>query len=139
MTNEELARGYLRQARYRLGEVERALSDGEWAIAIRRSQECVEQALKAALRFVGLEPPKWHDVSEVLLRYPERFPPWFRERLDDLALISRRRKEHRELSFYGNEVEGIPPDALYTLEDAQQARDDAQVVYRLCHRLIEGR
>jgi len=136
MTNEEMALSYIDQARYRLGEVERAFADGRWAIVVRRSQECVEQSLKAALRFVGIEHPKWHDVGDILVRNADRFPHWFRREVERLRLISRRRKEHRELSFYGDEMAGITPEELYDEEDARQALEDARFVHGLCSRLI---
>lgn len=31
-------------------------------------------ALKGMLRYVGVEPPKWHDVGGILVEHAERFP-----------------------------------------------------------------
>ena len=33
---------------------------------VREAQEIVELALKGLLRQVGIEPPRWHDVGELL-------------------------------------------------------------------------
>lgn len=136
MTNEGMARNYMAQAQYRLEEVERAVQAGQWPIAVRRSQECVEQALKAALRFVGIEPPKWHDMRRVLEDNVNHFPAWFRQGVETLGQISARRREHRELSFYGDEAAGRTPGDLYGEEDARQALDDARLVCERCQRLV---
>ena len=40
---------------------------GSWADGVRESQEVVELALKGLLRVSGIEPPRIHDVSEVLM------------------------------------------------------------------------
>jgi HEPN domain-containing protein len=47
----------------RLITAERANSNGNYSYAVRSSQECVELSLKAALRAVGVECPRKHDVS----------------------------------------------------------------------------
>ena len=44
----------------------------------------MELLLKASLRFVGAEPPKWHDVGVVLKRESSKFPNWFQEMIDEL-------------------------------------------------------
>ncbi|MEM4298190.1 MAG: HEPN domain-containing protein [Nitrososphaerota archaeon] len=85
MDNLDMARANLRQAVERIETVKRALEGGNYAYAVRQSQECVELTLKAALRVVGVEPPKWHDVGPVLKREGLRFHEWFREIPDDLV------------------------------------------------------
>ncbi|MEM4141107.1 MAG: HEPN domain-containing protein [Nitrososphaeria archaeon] len=79
MNNIELAVSYIDEARRRLKTAENALKEKAYAYCIRQSQESVELALKAALRLVGIEPPKAHDVGPILLSEKERFPEWFRE------------------------------------------------------------
>ncbi len=64
---------------------------------------------------MGVEPPKWHDVSPILRREIDRFPEWFREYLDELVSISRSLRKERELAMYGDEEAGIPPGS-YILE-----------------------
>jgi len=72
-----IARSYLRQAEARLEDARDALSEGNYPYAVRLSQECVELSLKAALKAVGIDYPKVHDVSDVLEVVSERFPEWF--------------------------------------------------------------
>lgn len=61
-----MARAYLRQAEERIKHAEEAFVDGNFAYVIRQCQESVELALKASLRLIGVEPPKFRDVSPVL-------------------------------------------------------------------------
>ena len=63
----EMAEAYLRQASFRLRYAGDALRAGNHPYALRLSQECVELSLKAALRLVGIEYPKVHDVSGLSL------------------------------------------------------------------------
>ncbi len=74
MNNIELAQAYIEEARRRIRTAEQALSEKAYAYCIRQCQEAVELLLKAALRLVGIELPKWHDVGPVLVRFQDRFP-----------------------------------------------------------------
>ena len=66
MNNLELAEQYIRQAEVRVKHSSEALEDGEYPYVIRQAQESVELALKGALKLIGVEPPKWHDVGPIL-------------------------------------------------------------------------
>jgi len=70
----DLARSYLRQAEERLKHARESLESGNYPYVVRQSQEAVELLLKAALRIVGVEPPKWHDVGPILKREINKFP-----------------------------------------------------------------
>lgn len=132
MTNGEIARSHLRQAQLILAEAERYRRDGIWHLAVRRSQESVELALKGTLRGAGLEVPHVHDVSAFLLEHSQRLPAGLTPHLDRLVSISRRLRREREVSFYGDEESGAAPDRLYTAADAEQAVGDARQVVELC-------
>jgi hypothetical protein len=67
MTNDSLSRSYLRKAQVRLGVLDLLVEKRAYSDVVREAQEPVELALKALLRHVGIEPPKWHDVSTILL------------------------------------------------------------------------
>jgi len=58
LNNIAMARNYLRQAQARTQTAETAVSQGNYAYAVRQSQEAVELSLKAALRLIGIEPPR---------------------------------------------------------------------------------
>jgi HEPN domain-containing protein len=46
-------------------DVQNALVDGNYNLAVRRSQEVVELALKGGLKVLGVDYPKVHDVAPV--------------------------------------------------------------------------
>ncbi len=137
MNNIALARSHIRQAEERIRHAREALESGNYPYVVGQCQEAVELALKAALRTVGVESPKWHDVGPVLRREAHRFLQWFREKIDYLASISRSLRKERELAMYGDEEAGIPPEELYTRIDAEQALAQAQLVLDLVKRLFQ--
>lgn len=136
MTSDRMARSHLAQATYRLAEVQHALRDRQYAIAVRRSQEAVEMALKAALRAAGVEPPRWHDVGDVLRANAARLPPALQASVERLARISADLRQDREAAFYGDEAAGLTPDDLYGEADARQAAEDAAFVVDLVGRSL---
>lgn len=138
MTNERIARGYFQEAEGRLRHLDTFLADKRFATVVRETQEVVELLLKAALRFVGIEPARTHDVSRVLLENASRFPDWFSAEIEELGRISTEMAEDRGPSFYGDETRGIPPDELFQQEDAETALERARFVFRCCRRLFEG-
>lgn len=69
-----MARSYIRQAEERLHHARESLDRGNYPYVMRQSQEAVELLLKAALRLVGADVPKWHDVGSILRKEKRRFP-----------------------------------------------------------------
>ncbi|MEM1633678.1 MAG: HEPN domain-containing protein [Sulfolobales archaeon] len=132
-----MAQSYLRQAEERIRHAKEALDRGNYPYVIRQCQESVELLLKAALRLVGVEVPKWRDVGPVLRREAQRFPEWFQAEIPALARISRKLRREREPSMYGDEESGIPPDELYDRSDAEEALDHASKVYSIVIKLIQ--
>jgi HEPN domain-containing protein len=103
----EVAASYLRQAEPRLKDAKDAMEEGRLPYALRLSQECLELSLKASLKLVGIEYPKKHDVSEVLLRVGTRFPDWFASAVPALAEASLALAERRAISMYGTRSGGF--------------------------------
>jgi HEPN domain-containing protein len=132
VTNEEMAQSYLRQARDILGEAERHRGAKLWHLVVRRCQETVELALQAILRASGIEVPHVHDVGIFLVDHAGRLPSVTAPHLDRLVSVSRRLRQEREISFYGDEETGAPPDRLYMASDAEDALRDARFVVELC-------
>ncbi len=128
MRNRELAADYVRRADIRLRAIDVLMAAGSWADVVRESQEAVELALKGLLRHVGIEPPRIHDVSEVLLAGRDRLPEALRADVERLAEISKDLRRDRELAFYG--AEDLTPSGFYCLEDAVEALDRARYVVR---------
>jgi len=124
MRSPELAVDYVRRAKARLVAIDALFKGESWADVVRESQEVVELALKGLLRAAGIEPPRTHDVSEVLMAERERFPKAIQQNLETLAAGSRTLRRDRELAFYG--AEDLTPSGFYTQEDAASARDIAR-------------
>ena len=128
MNNLDMAKSYLKQAEERVKHAEEALKTGNYAYTMRQSQESVELALKGALRLLAIEPPKWHDVGPIIKKHRDLFPQWFKQRVDEIASISRKLRREREPSMYGDEETGTPPDQLYSLMDAKEALEYAKKI-----------
>ena len=126
MRNRDLSRDYARRAQARLRALDVLFEAESWADVVRESQEVVALALKALLRSAGIDPPRIHDVGEVLLAERARLPPALEGRLEQLADASRRLRRDRELAFYG--AEDLTPSVFYKREDADAARDAARMV-----------
>jgi len=129
MRNRDLAGDYVRRAEVRLGSLDVLFDAASWADVVRESQEVVELALKGFLRAQGVEAPRVHDVSEVLLAERERLPAAVRGEVERLARISKDLRRDRELAFYG--TEDLTPSDFYTREDAERAREGARVTVGL--------
>ena len=82
MHNRGLATDYVHRATVRLDAIDVLYRAESWADVVRESQEAVELALEGLLRSRGIDPPRIHDVSEVLLREQERLPEPVREHVD---------------------------------------------------------
>jgi HEPN domain-containing protein len=53
-------------------EVQGALSEGDLNLAVRRAQEVVELCLKGALKLLGVDYPRVHDVAPVFSEQVQR-------------------------------------------------------------------
>lgn len=124
MQNRDLAKDYLRRSQARLKALDVLFAEESWADVVRESQQIVELVLKALLRSYGVEPPRVHDVSDIMLREASRLPAPLATHLERLAAISKRLRRDRELAFYGSE--DLTPLAFYSREDASRALDDAR-------------
>jgi len=126
MQNRTLAEDYVRRAEVRLRAVDVLFEAESWADVVRESQEVVELALKGLLRSVGVDPPRIHDVADILLSERERLPAELLASVDRLADASRSLRRDRELAFYG--AEDLTPSSFYRRSDAVSARDAARDV-----------
>lgn len=129
MTSDSLARSYFQKGRKRRRALETLFEDEAYSDVVRKAQELVELVLKGMLRFVGVEPPKQHDVGELLRAHRDRLPAAVATEVERLAGISRRLRKEREFAFYGDE--DFIPTEEYTREDAQSALDDARFTLTL--------
>ncbi|GAB4178227.1 MAG: hypothetical protein Fur0039_21930 [Rhodocyclaceae bacterium] len=126
MTTDELARSYFIRARKRMLALEVLMQAEAYPDVVREAQEIVELALKGMLRWVGIDPPKWHDVGTILVEHAAKFPPALQTQLPVLAQISLRLRRDREAAFYG-EVDLIP-EQVFGREAAEQAMSETETV-----------
>lgn len=136
MKSDESTKRMISRATIIVEEAEYLQRKQAWNMVVRRSQEVVELALKAALIWAQIEVPRIHDVGPLLKQYADRYPEPFRSRIHQLASISRMLRAEREISFYGDEQSGVPPESLYTPEDAKEALLKAHEVLSACRELI---
>jgi len=132
----KLAEDYLRRAKVRVKSAELAYSDKAYPDVVRYSQECVELSLKAALRSIGVEYPKEHDMSRVLKAVKDRFPEWFRRETESLGEISRDLADKRAPSLYGIESLGKAPSDIFDKDDAENALLSAKHVLNIVSKLF---
>ena len=121
--NKDLTKDYLKRCEARLKAIQVLMNEQSYADVVRESQECIELALKALLRSVGVIPPRTHDVSKLLLDEKDRFQGSLKKNVDKFAKISKDLRRDRELAFYGSE--DLTPSDFYSKEDATQAFDSA--------------
>ena len=123
---DHVASDYVRRATVRLQAVEVLHTAASWADVVRESQEAIELALKGLLGSYGIDPPRLHDVSEVLRAERGRLPQSVHGHVDRMAAISRDLRCDRELAFYG--AEDLVPSEFYGEEDARRALEGARFV-----------
>ncbi|MBI1737249.1 MAG: HEPN domain-containing protein [Candidatus Rokubacteria bacterium] len=136
MRNRELAADYVRRADVRLRALDVLFDAASWADVVRESQEALELALKGLLRASGIEPPRIHDVADVLLAERERLPPPLQAEVERLAALSRDLRRDRELAFYG--AEDLTPSRFYREADATRAREAARTAVTLVKPFVLG-
>jgi HEPN domain-containing protein len=136
MNTKNLAESYLKKSSDRLDILDLLFKKEAYSDVIRESQEVVELSLKGMLRFIGVEPPKIHDVGGLLLEHRDKFPKDIAEHLKKLAKISKRLRKERELAFYGD-IDFIPTEE-YSRDDAEETIADTKFVVKTAQNLIRG-
>lgn len=135
MTNQEKTDKLFRGAKWAFQDMERALEQGEWNIAIRRAQEVVETSLKGVLTLMGVDYPKEHDPSEVFARVVrERGLQVPDKTLKEIRALSATLAEKRAPAFYF-ETDISPEEARRTAEGAAKV---LQLGLDLKARLLTG-
>lgn len=123
MTSERIARDYLKRARLRRRALDTLFEGQGFADVVREAHEVAELVLKGALRFVGVDPPKRHDVRGAVVREIGRFPKACREDLVRLAEQASALAAERGHAFYGDEVGLVGASELFGAEEATKALD----------------
>jgi len=134
MVNPELAKDYIKRAKIRLNALDVFMKEKDYADVIRESQEIVELVQKAMLIRVGIVPPKWHDVIDVILENSEKFPEKIIKALKELKPVTKWLRSQREIAFYG-QPDFIPTED-YTEDDAAQAYNLAVEYLKIYQELL---
>lgn len=141
MNTKDLAMDYLNEAKLRLKAVKNEANEKAFAFSVRLSQEAVELSLKAALRLLGIDFPKWHDVGNIFLKEIDRFPDFFQNNIPKIASISKYLSSKRELAMYGDDKNNKSPSSLFNEKNAKDALRDAEYclekVENLCKQLLK--
>lgn len=124
MINHTLAKSLWEKAfRIRRRDVAAALEEKDFNLCIRRAQEVVELALKSALKFLGYDYPKHHDVANLFREACKTknvsIPGIALKRICDASADL---AEKRGLAFYIEET--------YGSENAQKAVEEADFVLK---------
>jgi HEPN domain-containing protein len=135
MHNADLIEDYITRSGHRLEAVKLLFARESYADVVRESQEIIELCLKALLRFVRIDPPRSHDVSEIILENKSRLPKNIASEAEKLASISHSMRRDRELSFYGSE--DLTPGHFYKKMDGQTALQAADYVYTTCRKILK--
>ncbi|TFF88024.1 MAG: HEPN domain-containing protein [Promethearchaeota archaeon] len=133
----DLAKDFLNQSKIRLETANRVIDQGMYAYSIRQSQEAVELALKGAMRLLGIDFPKWHDISPILIELSDEFPEHFRNEIHNLSEISEKLVSLREPAMYGDENLGLGPSALFSRSDSMEILKDAEYCYEKIENLFK--
>ena len=126
MKNKTLHLDYISRAENRLAAIDALYGKKSWADVVREAQELVELALKALLRSAGIEFPRIHDVSDIVIAQRQLLPKTSSPDIERLCEISRDLRRDRELAFYGSE--DLTPNEFYKKKDADEAKKNAQWV-----------
>jgi len=140
MRTDELALDYIDRAELTLEEARSAFEKEVYSLAIRRAQETCELSLKGALRYLAIEYPRDHDVSDVLIRVKEirQIPEWFYEKIEFMAGVSSDLARKRGPAFYGIERSVTPASKLFGRDEGLRAFKGAEEILKLCRKLIKG-
>lgn len=134
--SEIVVRALERAGRWLQG-AERASEDRRWDDVVYGAQMCVEQAAKAVLLQYGIDYPKEHDVSDMVLSLAERVdvPVWFQKQVGKVAEVVAELAGKRGVAAYGY-GEGIGVE--YFKSYAPQALAQSRVVFEACRKLLTG-
>jgi hypothetical protein len=136
MNTKDMAVDYIKRAENCLTECENAFEEDDFARTVRRAQECIELSVKSVLRAIGIEFPKEHDISDLLVTLNFKFPNWFKQKIVKIAKIMAEITPKRGPAMYGFEKELVPPSKIFSKKDGMNARKDAQFVYRYCKKFV---
>lgn len=124
MLNKKLFDDYIKRGKIRFKVLKDFMDEDDYGDVIRVSQEIVELVEKAILIKMGINPPKWHDVIDVILENSDKLNENIVEELRHLRRGAKWLRSQREISFYGD-LDFTPSDD-YSKDDALKAVEIAR-------------
>ena len=137
MTFHDLANEYYKKSKIRLKALYLFRDEGGYSDVVRESQELVELLLKGLLRLIGIDPPKWHDVSSILEQNKQKLHMDVQIQLKRISELSSYLRKEREISFYGDE-DFLPSDH-YSRDDADYCIKEVEWLMDLLSKYFETR
>jgi HEPN domain-containing protein len=136
MNSKALAKEYLERCKKRLKALELLYKERSYADVVREAQEIVELCGKGILRACGIDPPKWHDISDLIIDLAKRYKDFkeFEKDFKKYAKFSKWLRKERELSFYG-EIDFLPSEE-YKESDAKRAKEAAKFSIELLEKIL---
>jgi HEPN domain-containing protein len=135
MVNKKIVESYIKRSEIRKSLLQNYLDLKDYADVIREAQEIIELLQKAILIYLGITPPKWHDVIDIIIENIEKIPENLR---DDFIKIKEKCKYLRtqgEIAFYG-EMDFIPEN-YYKKKDALDAIKTVEKLFSLAKKVIK--
>lgn len=129
MTNQGLSSDYFKRIPSRFKAIKLLYAEGNYPDVIRESQELLELLLKAWLRLVGIEPPKWHDVGPIVKSVVDKLPPHIQLEIDSVIEFSKYLRKERENSFYGDD--DLLPLESFSKEEAKNSIEKIEWIINL--------
>lgn len=139
MKTNEMAADYLSRAKWCLKEAEMALSGGNFPIVVRRSQEALELATKAVLRYLAIEYPREHDIGGALTFIEEKLPGYLRGEVSTARRLLTELARVRGPAFYGYEAEGLPASKAFSQEYASEVFREVSRLINLYAQFLTGK
>ncbi len=134
MTNKKLGLDYYKRAFIRFKLVNFFMQEEDYADVVRVCQEVVELCQKAILIMIGINPPKWHDVIDIIIENREKIPEHIFKEILGLRKDTKWLRSQREISFYGSD--DFIPTTEYSISDANKAIEIAQKFIKITQNFI---
>jgi len=135
MVNKALAESYLKRCRIRVEILEEFLKRKAYADVIRESQEIIELLEKAILIKLGIDPPKWHDVIDIVIEHIKKLSKEIKKEILSFRNYLKYLRTQREIAFYG-EADFIPDD-VYSKKDAEKAVEVTKKFLKITEKIFK--
>lgn len=134
MNTKSLALEYLNRCKKRFEALKVLYNEKSYADVVREAQEIVELCGKGILRYVGIDPPKWHDAGELIVELSKKYHR-SKKNFKKYAEISGWLRKEGELAFYGD-IDFIPSER-YGRKEAIKALKGAEFSIKLLEKFLK--